>query len=156
MLFRSDGDAFYDFDAEAFEAVDFFRVVREQADFFSAHVLENLGTDPVFAKVRSETEFFVGFDCIVALFLEDIGFEFIDEADATAFLAHVEENAPAFGVDLCQGSGQLFTAVTAAGAEDVACKAFRMDPNQHIFFSGNITFNQCNVALVIQVAFIRN
>ena len=31
--FHFDGDAFYDFDAEAFEAVDFFRGVREQADF---------------------------------------------------------------------------------------------------------------------------
>lgn len=149
--FHFDGDAFYDFDAEAFEAVDFFRVVREQADFFSAHVLENLGTDPVFAKVRSETEFFVGFDCIVALFLEDIGFEFIDEADATAFLAHVEEDAPAFGVDLCQGSGQLFTAVAAAGAEDVACKAFGMDAAQEVLAVADFAFDQSDVMFARQV-----
>ena len=58
---------------------------------------------------------------------------------------------PAFGVDLCQGSGQLFTAVTAAGAEDVACKAFRMDAAQEVLAVADFAFDQSDVMFARQV-----
>ena len=84
-----------------------------------------------------------------------IGFQLIDQSDAPAFLAHVEENAPAFGVDLGHGSGQLFAAVAAARAEYVAGQAFGVDAAEQVFAVADVAFDEGDVVfarLVVDVA----
>ena len=142
--------AFYDFYAEAFEAVDFFRVVRQQAQFFGSQILQNLSADPIFAQVWRKAQLFIGFYGVIALFLEDVGLQLVDEADAPAFLAHVEENAPAFGVDLGHGSGQLFAAVAAARAEYVAGQAFGVDAAEQVFAVADVAFDEGDVVFARQ------
>ena len=127
---RGDGDLFDDFEAVAVESDNFFGVVGEEADFLEAEVDEDLGTDAVFAEVGVVAEFEVGVDGVVALFLEFVGADFSGEADAAAFLAHVEEDAFAGVGDSFHSLAQLAAAVATLGAEDVAGEAFAVDADE--------------------------
>ena len=146
-----DGDAFDDFYAEAFEAVDFLGVIREEAQFPGSQVLEDLGADPVFAQVRCKAQFFVGFDCVIALLLQGIGLELVDEAYAAAFLAHVEQDAPAFVVDALHSGCQLLAAVAAARAEDVTSEAFAVNAAEEVLAVADIALDEGDVVFAGQV-----
>ena len=53
----------------------------------NAQVAENLCSDSVIAQVRGKSELFVGFNCVEAAFLQAVGLELVDQADASSFLA---------------------------------------------------------------------
>src|SRR5207247_8652707 len=107
-----DGDALDDFEAVALEASALGGVVRDQPNLVQVEVGEDLHTDAVVAAVGGEAERFVRLDGIEALLLlELVGTHLVAEADATALLPHVDEDAAALGSDLLEREGYLLAAV---------------------------------------------
>lgn len=133
-----DGDVVHYFEAVADEADAFFGVVGEEFHFGDAEVVEDLGADAVVAGVHGEAEVEVGLEGVHALFLELVGFEFVEQADAAAFLLHVDDDAFALFFDDLEGGGELVAAVAAEGAEEVAGEAGGVDADEDgfVFFPG--------------------
>ncbi len=125
-----DGDFFDDGEAVAFDAIDLLRIVGHDTDLLEAEVSQDLRADAVVTFVGRQTEDFVGLDGVEAFFLEGVGVEFIGQADASAFLSEVDEDAFSGGVDGFHGVFELGAAVTASGAEDIAGEAFAMDADE--------------------------
>ena len=113
-----------DFDPVAFQTDDLARVVGHDAELADAQIKEYLRADAVIAEVRLEAELFVGFNGVVALILKGIGLQLVGEANAPAFLTHVDDRAPAFLFDAGQRGGKLVAAVAAQGTEHISSKAF--------------------------------
>jgi hypothetical protein len=108
------GELLDDLEAVALEADDLARVVGHEPDPADAEVKEDLGAEAVVSEVHGEAELEVGFDGVEALLLELVGVELGWEADAASLLAHVEEDAAAFGFDAGEGGVELASAVAAA------------------------------------------
>ncbi len=87
---RVNWDLLDDFDVIGLKSDHFAWIVRKETDFVNAEVSEDLGTEPVVTQIHRETEFFICFDGIEALFLEFVSADFWAQPDAPAFLTHVE------------------------------------------------------------------
>src|SRR5260370_12036674 len=80
--------------AVAVQTDDLLRVVGQETNLPAPKVHENLGADAVVTQVGAEAQTFVGFDGIQPLFLlEPVSLQLTQEADAAAFLTHVENHA---------------------------------------------------------------
>jgi hypothetical protein len=90
---------------------------------------EHLRGCGVVAGVLRQAECEVGLVGVEPLVLEGVGVEFVVQADATALLAQVEQNA-AGARDPLDGLAQLGAAVAARGAEDVPGQALGVQPHQ--------------------------
>ena len=93
-------------------------------------VAEDLGADAVVALVGPEAELLVRLDRVVALLLELVGPQLVEQADAAPLLEQVEQHAPALLGDRLDRAVELVAAVAALGAEDVAGQALAVDPHQ--------------------------
>src|SRR5207249_3960421 len=128
---RHDRHALDDFEAVAFEAGALGGVVRDQPDLVQVEVGQDLHADAVVAAVGGEAERLVGLDGIEALLLlELVGTHLVAEADATALLPHVDEDAAALGSDLLEREVYLLAAVAAHRVEDVAGDALGVDADE--------------------------
>ena len=85
-----------------------------------AQIGENLCAHAVVALVGVVAQMDVGIHRVVALLLQFVGRNFGHEADAPSLLIEVEDDALAFSLDHAHGAVQLFAAVAACAAEDVA------------------------------------
>ena len=90
---------------------------------------------------------------IQTLFLKFVSLEFRRQADASAFLPQVEQDASFLG-DAAHGGVQLAAAVAAAGAEDITRQAFTMHAHQRGFVRGDFPVNQGQVESTVQLGFI--
>ena len=115
-----DGHVFGDFEAVGFEAHALHGVVGEQAHFAYADEVQNLCAHAVVAFVGVVAQVNVGVDGVVALLLQFVGRNFGHEANAASLLVEVEHHAFALLLNHAHGLVQLFAAVAACGAEDVA------------------------------------
>ena len=79
------------------------RVVREQPQLPHAEVVQDLGADAVVAVVGLEAQLDVRLDGVQPLLvLQAVGADLVDQADAAALLAHVEDDAaPAPAICSC-------------------------------------------------------
>lgn len=127
---RGDGNLFDDFKSVAVKSDNFFGIVGEKANFSESEISEDLGANAVFAKVGFVAEFEIGVDGVITLLLEFVSADFGDEANASAFLAHVKEDAFAGGGDSFHGLAQLAAAVATLGTEDVASQTFTVDADK--------------------------
>ena len=118
-----DRHALNNLQAKVAQAVDLGGVVGKQADALAAQAAQNLRATPVFAQVRGESEGLVGLNGVHAILLQAISLDLVDEADAAALLAHVEDDAATFLFNLRHGAVQLVAAVATPGTEDVAGEA---------------------------------
>src|SRR3954470_10121447 len=82
--------------AVAFEADDFLRIVGEETKFADAEIEQDLRAEPVIAQVAAEAELRVRLDGIETFLLQLVSVNLRGQADAAAFLAHVNEDAIAF------------------------------------------------------------
>jgi hypothetical protein len=130
---QGNGQLLDDLQAITFQADDFFRVVRQQADPAHSEIGQNLGTHAVVAEIGSEAEFFVGFDGIEALFLELVGVDLRGQADAASFLAEIEQDASFVG-NVFERGGELAAAIAALRVEHIARQAFGMHADEGGFF----------------------
>ena len=73
-----DGDPLAYFKAKAVQSVDFFGIVCEQAEGFTAQVPQNLSANPVFTQIRLEAQFYIRLNRVQALFLQFVGLELVD------------------------------------------------------------------------------
>src|SRR6267142_1177855 len=153
--FNADRNLFDNLQAVALKSNDFSRIVRQQANCFETEISEYLGSQTVFAQVRRKTQLLIGFNGIVALLLKLIGFDFGCEADAAAFLAHINDYALSSFRDLAHGLMQLRATIATARAENVASQAFAMHSHEHIFFSSDLAINQSQMMLPVQLRAIQ-
>ncbi len=130
------------------------RIVRQKTHGFYPQIPENLGTDIILPQILVKAQGQVGLHRIHPAVLKLIGPQLIDQADAPAFLAHIEHNAPALFLDLAHGRRELLAAVTAQGAEGVSCQALRMHPAQQVLPVGDIALYQRHVMLPVQLIHI--
>ena len=82
------------------------------------------------------------------------GAHLVGEADAAAFLAHVEHDALALCLDFLECERELLAAVAAHGAERIARETLRMDAHEHIFLAAHIALDDGDVALVVELVLI--
>lgn len=106
--------------------------------------MQDLRADSIVAQVVRIAELEVGFHGIQTLFLKFVSLEFRRQADASAFLPQVEQDASFLG-DAAHGGVQLAAAVAAAGAEDITRQAFTMHAHQRGFVRGDFPVNQGQV-----------
>src|SRR5581483_3405705 len=107
-------------EAEAVDAGELLRVVREDADRRQAEVGEDLVADPVVARIGGKAEAQVRVDRVEALLLQLVRRELVEQPDAAALLADVEEHAAALALDLRERLLELLAAVAAQRVEHVA------------------------------------
>src|SRR5262245_5484014 len=108
-------------------------VVRDDAHLADAEVVEDLGAHAVVAQVRGEAEPLVRLHRVEPLaVLEAVRSDLVLEADAAAFLAHVEQHALALALDHAHGGLELLAAVAAPRAEGVARQALAVDADEHL------------------------
>ncbi|OAI17817.1 hypothetical protein A1355_06975 [Methylomonas koyamae] len=75
----------------------------------------------------------------------------MQQADAAAFLAQVQQDAGSLLRQQLQRSIQLFAAVAAPRTQHVAGKAFRMQADQHVVPPGRIANHQGQMLLIVLV-----
>ena len=85
-------DAIDDVDAEPCQAVDFVRVVGEQADPGEPQVAQHFRRGLKNPLVVFEPKPPIGFHRVVALVLQRIGAQFVDQSDPAALLGEVEQH----------------------------------------------------------------
>ena len=90
------------------------------------------------SRVRFKSELPVGLNGIEPLVLQLVGLQFINQADAAAFLREVEHDSGRLLRNLAQGKLQLRPAIAALGREHISCKALRVDAHER-GFAGNST-----------------
>ena len=148
----SSGHALDDLEPVAVDRDVLGRVVRHQAHLAHAEVAQDLAADAVVADVGREAELLVGRDGVVALVLQLVGLQLVDEADAAALLQEVEEHAAAGLDDLLHRELELLAAVAARRAEDVAGQALRVDAHEHRLVLADLAVDEGEVLLVRHVA----
>ena len=121
------GEAFSDGDAGFFELRDFVGIVREEADFVDVEKFEDLGGEAVIASVVGEAKLAIGLDGVEAGVLKFVGFKFVDETDATAFLWEIKKHTVGGGADFFEGVFELGATVAALGGENVAGETLGVD-----------------------------
>jgi hypothetical protein len=109
------------------DGFDFFGIVRDEPDGFEAEELEDGAGQFVVAEIAVEAELLIGFDGIGAFVLQLVGAKLVEQADASAFLQFVDQQAAAFGGDAGEGDVQLGAAIAAQAVEHVTGEALGMD-----------------------------
>src|SRR2546421_3713646 len=108
-----DRHALDDFEPVALDPDDLARVIRDQADIAETEVDENLGADPVVAKVRFEAELEVRLHGIAPIVLQLIGFDLVQQTNAAPFLIEVQQHPAALLLDHLQRAVELVATVAA-------------------------------------------
>ena len=103
--------------------VDLVWIIRQEPKRFCTKILQNLCADEVFAQICREAECQIRFQRIHAAILQLVRAQLVDETDPAALLAHIEQYAAAFLLDLLHRSGKLL----AAGMDVVSAEPIRAD-----------------------------
>src|SRR6266478_2654672 len=157
MLVRNDPDwlPFYNFKTEAFQADNFLRVICKEPKLTHAEVEKDLCAESVIAQVTRITKSGVGFHGIETFLLQLVCVDFCGEPYPASFLAHVNQNAVAFLLDLPQRRVQLISTVASARSENVAGKALAVHTHERRFGLVDFAFDQREVMLAIEVRAIQ-
>ena len=110
-------------------------------------MLEHRHAQVVAAQVGTEAEMLVGLDRVVTLILQVVGADLVEQADAAAFLAQVEQHATAFVGNALERFLQLVAAIAAHREQCIASQALGMHPSKHRFTIGHVTQCQGDVIL---------
>mgnify|MGYP003337768708 CR=1 FL=1 len=103
----------------------------ERERFARAKVEQNVRAGLEVAHVGGKTQRMVGFDRVLALVLQRVSADLVQQADTTPFIEHVDDDAAALAFDLRHRRFELFSAVAAFGAEHIAGQALRMQAREH-------------------------
>ncbi|MNC27763.1 hypothetical protein D3C75_759490 [compost metagenome] len=113
-------------------------------------------TDSVIPQVGREAQLQIGIHSVQPFFLQLVSPQLVDQADTSAFLAHVEQHTSARSFNLAQRRFKLRAAVAAVGMEHIAGEAFGMHTHQHRIIARDIAFDQGNMLLVVHLIRIGN
>src|SRR5207249_7938327 len=109
----------------------------------------NLRTETVIAQVARITKLRVRFHGIESFLLQLVRVDFCRQSDTAAFLAHVNQNAPAFLLDLPQRRVQLISAVAPARSKNVAGETLAVHANEGGLVFVDVAFNECEMMLAV-------
>ncbi len=84
----------------------------------------------IIAQIALKPELLVGFHGIGAVILELVGAQFVHQADATAFLVLVNNDAAALSGNLPERDIELSPAIAPQTVKDVSGQALRVDSQQ--------------------------
>ena len=135
--------------AVALEAADLLRVVGEDADARQPEVDEDLRADAVVAQVDRQPELEVRVDRVVALVLQLVGAQLVQQPDPAPLLGEVEQHAAALLLDHRQRRLELLAAVAAQRVEDVAGQALRVHADEHVLGAVDLALDHRDVVLVV-------
>ena len=105
---------FYHLQTVTFEADDFLWIVGQKTELTDTKIEEDLSPETVVAQIGWITKFGICLHRIESFFLQFVGVNFCREPDAAAFLAHINQNAIAFFLDLSQRRVQLVSTIAPA------------------------------------------
>ena len=118
-------------DAQALQGQHFGRVVGQQAHALHAQLLEHAGRHGVVAGIVGQAQQAVGLDRVGPRLLQRVGANLVDQADAPALLAQVQQHAaPGLG-DGLQAGLKLSPAVTLQAVERVAGQALAVQTGEY-------------------------
>src|ERR1700681_891462 len=117
-------------------------------------MLKDRPREAIIAQVRAESEAFVRFDRVVALFLECVGADLVGEPDAPSLLTHVQEDAPAVRRDRLQNSLDQLVAVAPSRVKHVAGQTGRVHTHQHALAVADVAAHQRDVRLPLETGFV--
>src|SRR5262249_674356 len=140
-----DRDLFEHGDAEALNADDLLRVVREDADRRQTEHGEDLVADAVVAHVRLEAELGIRLHRVGTGLLQLVRAQLVQQADAATLLRHVEEYPALLRRDLAQRLLELLAAVAAQRVEDVAGEALGVNTNEDVLVPFHLTLDEGDV-----------
>ena len=123
VWFNHDRDIFNDGQSIAFQADTLDWVIGDETKFADSHFPKNLCANAIFAFVGSEAEMDVSIYCIVAFFLEFVGFHFVHQADAATFLVEVDNGAATFFFNAFHSKVELVATFATESSENIACHA---------------------------------
>ena len=110
---------------------------------------EDLRADAVVAQVDRQPELEVRVDRVVALVLEVVGAQLVQQPDPAALLGEVEEHAAALLLDHRQRRLELLAAVAAERVEHVAGEALGVHADEHVLGAGHLALDERDVVLVV-------
>jgi hypothetical protein len=104
---RLAGDALGHLNARPLHRVNFLRIIRKKPDAGELEIAENLPRQQIAAQVGLESEALIGFHRVGAGVLQLIGAQFVEQANASALLQLVNQNASIFAGYSFYGQLQL-------------------------------------------------
>src|SRR5437870_9607994 len=107
----ADRHLFHHLKAVTFESDNFLGIVGQKTELADSEIEEDLRAKAVIAQVAWITEFGICLHRVESFFLQFVGVNFCREPDAAAFLAHINQNAIAFFLDLSQRRVQLVSTI---------------------------------------------
>ena len=134
-----------DFKAKLRKLIDLVRVIGQKTHGLHTQIAQDLRADEVLTLISLEAQCKICLKRIHALILQLVSAKLVYQADATTFLAHIQNHAAALFVNRAHSGSELITAIATQGTECIASKAFRVNANQQIFPIGDIAFNQSNM-----------
>ena len=123
--------SFHDFNAVVGQGVDFGRIVGHEYDLDNSQGFHDFRTDAVMPGVGWKAQLKIGIHGVQAVILQIVGFDFVEKADAAAFLAHIQQYAASFLCNGGHGCGQLEAAVAAQATQNVPGEAFGMNAAEY-------------------------
>jgi len=106
------------------------RIVGHQLQLANVEEPQDFYRERKIAQIHCVSKPEIGFNCVEPLILKLIGAEFLNQADAAAFLMLVDEHSSASLRDCAQGQMKLLITVTPHGVEDLSRHALRMNANK--------------------------
>src|SRR6266571_7975718 len=144
---RLDRNLLGDLQAEAFDAGDLLRIVRQQTNGRQPQHREDLVADAVVAHVRLEAELEVRLDRIEAVLLQLVGTQLVEQTDPTPLLCHVQEYTAFLGRDAPHRLVELLTAIATERVEDVARETLGVHADEHVLLAVDIAPHERQVPL---------
>ena len=106
------------------EGGNLLRIIGQQPYFGNSQLLEDFRRRLIDSFIRVEAQLFVGIHRVQPIVLQFVGPQFVDQADAPAFLGKVEQDAGTDTGDFGDGAAQLVTAVSTQRAQQIAGETF--------------------------------
>ena len=147
-------NALGDGDVEGGEAFDFVRIVGDEAHRFNFEIVEDERGNVVLALVGLMTEREICLNRVVALILQIVSAQFVEQADAAPFLPQIDHHAASGFGDEAHGFLQLLTAITTVRTQHVAGKTFGMDARQNVVLFAHVAVNEREMFFVVTVAHV--
>jgi len=149
-------NALHHLEPVSFQSFDLAGIVGQQPHAPHAEIFQNLRANAVIPQIRRKTETQIGVHRVQSLFLQLVGLQLVNEADAAAFLPHVQQHAGAFRADLAQRRRQLRSAIAAVRMKHIAGQALGMDAHEHGLAAVDLAFHQRDMFFPVHVVGVRH
>src|SRR6185437_13958662 len=127
------------------------RIVGHHAHRAQAEIEQYLRADSVVAQIWTEAERLVRLDGVLALVLQLVGLELVQQTDAAPFLIEIYDDTAPFRLDHRHRSVQLPAAIAAQRVEHVPGEALGVHSDEHARLAQYVSMYECDVLVLIDV-----